>query len=72
MPRQTLLQQESDQVSVDQHEGTGQEWCPLLWRTPMSDLTVGIMFVAGAAFTMHLNVSWRAKCCFNKKVIKYL
>jgi hypothetical protein len=54
MPHQTLLQKESDQVSVDQHKGTGQEWCPLLWRTTMSDLTVGNMFVAGAAVTMHL------------------
>jgi hypothetical protein len=53
MARQTLLQQESDKVSVDQHEGTSQEWCPLLWRTPVSDLTVGNIFVAGAAFTMH-------------------
>jgi hypothetical protein len=53
MPRLTLLQQESDQVSIDQHEVTSREWCPLLWRTPMSDLMVGNMFVAGAAFTMH-------------------
>jgi hypothetical protein len=45
MARQMLLQQESDQVSVNQHEGSSQE---------CSDLTVGNMFVAGAAFTMHL------------------
>jgi hypothetical protein len=54
MALQTLLQQERYQVSVDQHEVTSQEWCPLLWRTPSSDLSVGNMFVAGAAFTMHL------------------
>jgi hypothetical protein len=54
MAHQTLLQQESDQVSVDQHEVTSREWCPLLWRTPMSDLTVGNMFFAGAAFTICL------------------
>jgi hypothetical protein len=58
MALQTLLQQESDQVSVDQLEGTGQEWCPLPWRTPMSDEMVGNMFVADAAFTMHLQASW--------------
>jgi hypothetical protein len=54
MALQTLLQQESDQVSVDQHEVTSQEWCPLLWRTPLSNFMMGNMFVAGAAFTMHL------------------
>jgi hypothetical protein len=54
MAHQMLLQRESDQVFVDQHEVTSREQCPLLWRTPMSDLTVGNMFVAGAAFTTHL------------------